>query len=442
MNEKPTFKERLMKLRLTKNWGLKILALIIAIVLWLLVVNITDPVSTRTYKNVKVTLINSRVITENGKTLEIVDDTDVVSSVTVKAPRTVIQELGNSNDNIIAVADFEKLSADEKRVPIDVSVTKYAEKIETIKSSDSFISVNIENKKSVQLPITATTSGEVEEGFVIGDIVTAQNQVKVSGPESVIRRIAKASVDVQVTGFKENISTISDVILYDDDGREIKSENLMLNIENVRVDVEILATKTVPVYFSVMGIPEEGSELTGVVDTSVENAVIAGKQATLDAVAAINIPASAVNVSGQSSDMTVEVNIGKYLPAGIKLAEKTWDGIAIVTAHIEKLVEQKESVYLKNVEVFSGPDGFEIDWAEKNDYIEFVLTGLQKNLDAVKLSDLELHIDFGDYSIENGVTEFKPGIYELNVNMTLPEGVELKEPVTIKVKLTDIHKKK
>ncbi|MCQ2522761.1 MAG: CdaR family protein [Lachnospiraceae bacterium] len=434
MDVRPTFLQRLKSLRLKENLGLKILALVISFVLWIVVVNITDPFGTITYKDVPVKFVNNNLST-NGKTLEILNNTEVIESVTVKAPRSVIRELGNSNDNIEAIADFNRMSMDETRVPIEFSVSKYADKVENIKATHTTLEVNVETRRYIQKPIMATISGEVSEGYVVGDISTAQNQVKISGPESIIERIDKAGVDVQVTGFTDNISTLSEVVLYDIDGNEISNKNLMLNIENLRVDVEILASKTVPVSFNVSGMPDENSALTGDLYTDVEEVTIAGKKATVDAIAAIIVPSSALNVSGLKSNLNVTIDVKDYLPAGIRLAPGDFDGKINVTVAIEEYKQETYSVYLKNVDMQSGPDGFDIDWAEKNDYVEFTLVGLARDLDKLKLDSLDYHVDFGDYSMANGIDTFKTGLYRLNLNLNLPEGIKLKEPVTIMVSL-------
>lgn len=434
MPVKPSLMERIKGLRIKENLGLKILALIISFVLWIVVVNITDPIGTVTYKDVTVKFVNNN-LSNNGKTLEILNNSDVIESVTVKAPRTVIRELGNSNDNIEAIADFNRISTDETHVPIEFRVAKYSDKVETIKASHTTLDVSVETRRYIQKPIIATVSGEVSEGYVIGDISTAQNQVKISGPESVIERIDKACVDVQVTGFTENISTLSEVVLYDSKGEEVLDKNLMVNIENLRVDVEILAAKTVPVNFNVSGTPDENSAMTGDFYKDVDTVTIAGKKATVDAIAAINIPSSALNVTGLKSSLNAVIDIKDYLPAGIRIADEGFDGKINVTVVIEEFKEETYSVFLKNVEIESGPDGFNIEWAEKNDYVEFTIMGLSKDLEKVKLDQLDYHVDFGDYSMANNIDTFKPGLYDLNLNLNLPEGIKLKEAVTITLSL-------
>ena len=99
------------------NLGLKILAVLFAIFLWWMVVNIDDPINKKTYA-VDVTVTNPEVITNAGKSYQILDDTKSIS-VTVKARRKVLDEIKKSN--IVATADLREMQ--DTSVPIRVSVS-------------------------------------------------------------------------------------------------------------------------------------------------------------------------------------------------------------------------------------------------------------------------------------------------------------------------------
>lgn len=428
-------KDKFNKQHLTQNIGLKITSLIVAVVLWLVVVNVTDPVITETYKNVPVKILNENVITDAGKTLEVLDGTDVVTTVTIKASRNTIQELGSTIDNIVATADMKNLSMDGTSVPIEISTTKYFDKIDTIRSSSNMMYVNIENRKTIQLPLKATTSGDIESGFILGNVNPNQNQVKVSGPESVIERVASAAVDVQVTGFTSNISTQSDIVLYDENGEAVETDLLELNVESVRVDVEILATKKVPIYYSTSGMPSDGYQMTGEIDCNPNMVVVAGSEKAIADVTHINIPATELNITGQSSNMMVLVNLADYLPDGVRLGDASFNGKATLTVYIEPLVEDDFEVALSNVEIENTPEGFDAEIVNNDEKADFTLIGLAQNLEKIDLSKLNYRVDFDDYSLLNDTVTYKEGTYTLYLVMDLPDSVECKDTVGIRIKL-------
>ena len=76
-----------MKRALTKNWGLKLLAFVFSVLLWIIVMNIEDPVDERTFSGIQVTVTHPEIVTNPGNTYQILDDSRTVS-VTVKAKRS------------------------------------------------------------------------------------------------------------------------------------------------------------------------------------------------------------------------------------------------------------------------------------------------------------------------------------------------------------------
>ena len=429
-------KERFSKQRLTQNIGLKIISLVVAIFLWIIVVNATDPIVPQTYRNVPVKLINTDVITAQGKTIEVVGDTDMVSVITIKASRSIVQDLGSSIDNLVVTADLKSLSKDGMSIPIEVSTTKYSDKIDSIKLSDNTVVVNIENRKTIQLPIIATTSGDVESGYILGNISPNTNQVRISGPESVIAKISTAEVDVQVTGFTSDISTQVDVVLYDSEGEVIPKDNLTLNVETVRVDAEILATKKVPVYYSVSGIPADGYATTGEVEVNPEMVTIAGPHSVIDNVNSIDIPSSDLNITGQSDDMLLVLNLTEYLPKGVRLAEPYSLSNVTFKVYIEEIISEEHEFNTDDIEIVNVPTGYEATVVHTDKLIPYTIKGLAQDLERINFSDVIYKVDFDDYSLLNNVTEFEEGTYQCFVVIEMPSGVEAVESIAVSVKLT------
>lgn len=421
-----------------ENIGWKLLALVLATILWLVVISITDPIGKKTYYDVPVRLVNQSVITSDNKTLEVLDNSNILATVTLKAPRSILQEFGNSNDYILARADLNSISSDMTSVPIELSTTKYSDKIDSIRGSEENVFVSIENKETVQMPLQATTSGEVERGYIIGDVELAQNQIRISGPESVINRISKAIVDVQITGFTENISTEADVVLLDSTGQEISLHNLELNVKSVKVGVEILATRKVPVRFSTMGAPLEGFETTGEVLCTPESVLVAGSKSAMKMVDEIAIPATELNLTGQSGNLTALLKIENYLPAGVRLGDPAYNGNVSITVYVEPQIEQKYEINIHDIVMDYAPVEYNVEILSEDEFVTFVTRGLAQNIEKIRLSQLNCRIDFSDYANSHNIENYKEGEYKLNVMMDLPDGVILAQPLTIDVSLTPI----
>ena len=244
-----------MKSRLTRNWGLKIASFLSAALLWLVVTNINDPIVSYRVTDVPVIIRNANLITDRGQVYEVLDGTDTIDVVTVSAPRSIIDALDKSN--ISAVADINDLTSVDT-VPIKLSTNKYSDKLDSIRGNIDSVRLSIEEKKTRSLQIRPATTGEVREGYMVGDTATDQNLIQISGPQSVVSQVAKAQAEVDISGFTNNIDADSVIRLYDEEGEEITAANIEKSISKVRVTVEILELKSLPVVCEVTGTPEAG----------------------------------------------------------------------------------------------------------------------------------------------------------------------------------------
>ena len=234
-----------MKKKLTNNLGLKIISFVFAVLLWLVVVNVDNPVKTKQFDSIPVKLQNANLITDEGLVYEILDSTGTVS-VSVSAPRSYLELL--SKDDIVAVADFNNITA-ANTINITYYSKRYNDRVTNFKGSIESVKLNIEPKKMLQLVLKTKTVGEVEEGYVIGKVTTDQNQVRISGPQSIVEQIKSAVISVDISGTTTDIATYADVKLYDAEEKEISSESIVKNVDSVKVGVEILATKIVPIQY-------------------------------------------------------------------------------------------------------------------------------------------------------------------------------------------------
>ena len=106
-----------MKKKITNNLGLKLLSLFLAFFLWLLVVNISNPIISGT-EEVPVEIKNEGVLTAAGLTYEIVGK----STVTVNYRVHILDEYKISSSDFKAYIDLENLYDVTGAVPVEVEV--------------------------------------------------------------------------------------------------------------------------------------------------------------------------------------------------------------------------------------------------------------------------------------------------------------------------------
>ena len=413
-----------MKDKLMKNLGLKILAILCSVTLWFIVVNISDPNVTHTFRDISVKVINTDVITNQNKVYEILDQSDTID-VTVVAKRSVIESL--RNDDIKAVADCSNLTL-SNTIEIQLSTDSYNSSLASIKSKTSSLKMNIEDKVQKQLRIEANTTGDLEKGYLLGDVLTDTNLVNISGAQSIIDKVSRVEATVNVTGMTSDISAKSELKFYDADDNLLDSSKITKNISSVQVNVEILATKTVNITATAMGVTADGYQLTGQIDCTPSSVLIAGASKTLSKITSIVIPEEAINVTGKNEDSTTIVSIGSYLPDGIKLGNSKFDGKVTVKAYIGKEVTKQFAITNNMITVQNLPDSMKYEISEFNGATDSTVTveisALQTTFDAMGSANISGTIDIKNLLNENQ-SEIKPGNYVVIPDFNLSDGMRM-----------------
>lgn len=424
--------------KLTSNWGLKLASVVFAAILWFLITNINDPVVSQTFYDVPVTIKNTSLITENGQVYEVLDDTDVISTVKVYAPRTAIDSL--SKDNIVATADVANMTSNYT-IPISLSTNKYSNEIESISGSIDTVKLDVENKATKTLALTATTSGTLEDGYIVGTVSTEQNLIRVSGPESIVSQIKSAVVDVDVTGFTSNIGTDADIKLYDEEGNVISEGNLTLNITSVRVNVTILETKRVPIVYTITGTPASGYQLTGVIDSTPDTILIAGRSSALSEVDFIGVSDALLNVQGLTENLETTIDLTDYLPSNISFGDSDFNGIVSVVVHIEETKSKTVDLDVSSFTISNVPEGYQVTIVtgeEEGDTTQTItVSGLQAALDTATASTITGEIDMQEFMDSRELDNLVAGTYSTSVDLTLPDGVSTSDSVSVQILITE-----
>ncbi|MBR4671136.1 MAG: hypothetical protein IKO84_11095 [Butyrivibrio sp.] len=421
--------------KLTANWGFKLVSLLFAFIVWFLITNINDPLQSKTFRNVAVTIENPDYLEERGQIGIILDESNIISTVTVYAPRSITEQL--DKNNIVATADMKQLSASNSTIGINVTTNKYTEKIDNITLSSDVVRYNIEKKATRTLRLLATTSGELEDGYITGDISADQNMIKISGPESSVNNVAKAVVDVDVTGFtkEDKVSTGPEIVLYDSNDEVIDpdSANLEMNIKKVGVTVQILATKKVPIRPKATGQPATGYAVNEI-GCDPREVLIAGKDNVLKTVDSIVVDPEELDVTGLKDDLKYIVDLTKFLPAGVVFGDSEFNGKANIVVDIGAITESTVDVSINNISVGEVPEGYEIEIDDdEKETVSLTLEGLESRITALNTDALRGTLNIDKVIKNNNLTELAEGNYSAEVEWDLPNGIKEKTPVSVNI---------
>lgn len=375
-----------MKERLTRNTGLKILSLLVAFLVWVVILNVDDPVITKTFRDIQVTTINENVLEDKNKVYEVVSGNTV--DVQVKAKRSIMETLNISDFQ--AIADLSKLSV-VYAVPIDISVPRYGDRIEIVKENYT-MQVSLENLADKQLKINVVTSGTVAEGYYIKEKTTSPNIIKVSGAESLIDKVNEVVVEVNVNNERESFKKTAIPKVYDKNGTLMDSGNITLSYDEVDVSVNLLKTKTVNLFIDVKGTPYYGYRYKDF-EYEPKQVVIAGEQAELDKVQYIM---GEYNIDSKREDIEDIINIEDFIKNDVILIDENKN--AVINIHIEKLESKDVNLSSSDIELKNLPPGMAAN-INSTDDIQVEVLGEEALLSGINKYNLKPYIDLSDSDI-------------------------------------------
>ena len=322
------------KKKIFKNFSLKLLSAVFAVVLWTVIVNIYDPNTSYTFSNITVQLINTQSLTDKDYSYEVVDGGKI--SVTVSGPKSVVTDLKTSD--ISATADLSKVTAFTDYVDIQVQVIKDGQVLNNVEAvpRTSALKLSIENRDTKTLSLDVNTTGSTASGYTVASTSSSPTYIKVTGPTSLLESVAALSVNVDVSGAKEDISTSADVKMLDEDGNEIVNDALELSCTKADINVDIARMKTVSITAKTGGTPSDGYIITDTI-LSQASAVITGSDDLLGKVD----PSQNINADGLSADKTYTFRLSDYVPSGIKFVS---DSSLTVTVKIAQKATKQISL--------------------------------------------------------------------------------------------------
>jgi len=412
-----------MKDKLKNNLGLKIIAFVFAVFLWWAVVNIDDPINTKQFY-VDVAVTNPEVITNAGKSYQILDDTKTIT-VTIKARRKVLDEIKSSY--IMATADLREMQ--DSSVPIRVKVIGFEGSYESATAYPQNIQVSVENTMKKTFPITTVANGTPRDGYVVVSMTASPKTVDISGPESAVSKISKVVARVDVSEMSSDATIETDLVYYDAAENRIDKTLLSSNCDKngVSVSVDIWNTKKVQLQFDTSDIkPASGYAFTGI-EVEPQAIRVAGTTEQLNALTQLEIRAEELKKRDVSANEEVIVDITKHLPEGIIMADSDESSV-VVRILVEKAGTKSILLPVGSIQIENAPSKFNLEKGPEQE-VELQFSGSKEALENLNSEKITASVDLSQYT--------EAGTYTVKVEITeLPEGCTYIGEATIQIVLT------
>ena len=422
------------KRKITDNIPLKIMSVAVAVVLWLIVVNIDNPIGTNYYTINDVELINKEYVESSdtiGKMCMPEQNQDSVK-IAITASKKIRDKIKVTD--ISAVADLQQavsLDTDPVMVPITVTCSVPGVSSNDIKVTPQNLSVNLDEKETQEFVVNVSR-GDTKPGkdYEVGGLTANPEKVRITGPKTLVNKIDKVNATIELDGNTQDFTQDVNLTIIDKNQEALSdSEMNSLRIENnAKVVVTARLWKIrqgVGISASYVGTPADGYEV-GSVKTVPDTISVAGSTEGLESLAennnVITIPADSIDISGESQDVEKKISLNNLLPDNVKLTSDSSEDVW-VTVNILPVGSKEFDIPTKNIEVKNKPDDLQVTFETAQ--IELRIKSDTKNMDDLDAQkDIKLSIDLDGK---------KEGNYEVPVKVVLPDGYETVEDVTTEV---------
>ena len=372
----------------TRNLGLKIVALVFAILLWAYVLVALNPVRSKSIDDVPITLEGYTDLL--SRNLILVNSDLGMADVEVNATITNHSDLDASR--ITCRASLGTISAaGTYRLPLSVTVQS---NLGTVASVDPrTVTVEVDNLIVKTVPVKLELTGTLPEGYeVVAESMVST--ITVEGAARYIEPTVRAVATVDLTGRTENVEESVNVVFYDKNDNEVTVVTRSQNNPNVTVRATISAYKLVNIRPEVT--LEDDVYYESINQVSPASVVLYG---TSEALAAIDtVSTQALVLPAERGVVTRDLTL--VLPEGVSLKRGQSSSVTLNAVVTEKTGEIALEAPLTYANL--GKDLAIADGAPTIAYL--TVSGPLKQVEQVTPESLTVKVDLAGYG---------PGDWEL-----------------------------
>lgn len=389
-----------MKEKLLNNLGLKILSIFFAFLVWMIVMNVSNPLVADN-REVPLEIENEQVLTQAGRTYEI----------SGKSTATVCFDVHSRDMYKIRTSDFRayidlaELYDVTGSVQVKVELLNNKDIVYNVEPRPGVVRVKTEELQSKPFELRAEIQGTVEDGYAVGTVSLSPSYLVVEGPISQVGLISYVGIQIDADGVSEDEEGTAKPQFYDANGNELpRSDRIHVSTNEIRYRMTINKVKNLPLDFEISGNVASGYQFTGV-ECSVKEADVTGNKAALASIHTLMIPSAELNIDGLTEDRVVAVDLRSYLPEGVSLAEGQVP-VVEVRLKVERLVNR--TIVLTESDIQMNNPREDMEYSLEPSRIEVTVQGLKEELEDLTAENLEAMIELSamDQGVYRGVLRF------------------------------------
>ncbi len=388
------------------------LAFALALAVWVSAITSADPDETRQYPNpISIELIGQ----DPGLVITGALQQSVI--VSLRAPRSVWEKLISQENSIRAVADLSGFGSGTHTVAIQIQVGLRPVRVITV-TPESF-DLSLEHLVTHTLPIELSLLGEPAAGYQAADPKMDMIETVVSGPETLVSRVAHVRAVLDLTGIRQDINTAITLTAGDKQGITLTGVTLQPDQIHVTMPIAQLGGyRDLVVWAITFGQPASGYRLTNIASTPAVVTVFSTDPTLINTLPGY-VKTESLDLTGANANIETHLNL--ILPFGVTLVSEKTVQVQVGISPIES------SLTLTNlpVETSNLGTGLHVDIAPT--LVIVIFSGQLPSLNSLSSANVRVFVDLkglvpGRYPI---VPKVDFTIQNVTVESILPGTIEV-----------------
>ncbi|MBN2084332.1 MAG: hypothetical protein JW748_03845 [Anaerolineales bacterium] len=375
-----------------------LLAGILAVAVWMNAVATADPDETRILSvplSIEVVGLKEGLVAQGYESVAV--------QVTFRAPRSVWDRLVPGN--VHARLDLTGKAEGEYSVPVRIQTDISPVLVETVEPAA--VDILVDRLASRSMAVRVQLAGNLAPGFQAGTPTVSPNNVVISGPESVVDRIAQIVATVDVEGLRSAMDQSIELIPLDTEGTVVTGVAIDPASVSVSVPIQQLGGyRDLVVKVPLLGAVKSGYRLTGL---TINPQVVTLYSDDPDAIRALPgyVETQPLDISGASADITKSLSL--VLPGGVQVVG---DPLIVVQVSISAI---EDSITISRPIRFQGLEpGLSVKLSPA--FVDVILSGPAPVIWSLKPADIDVYLD---------LTGKGAGTYKLTPEVNMPAGLKL-----------------
>ena len=401
---------------LGRNLSAFFLAFILGVVVWITAVTAADPNLERVF------IVPIEVLGQETNT-EIISDIPERMQLTLFAPRSNLDQIGNDDNPLSAWIDLTGLGEGVHEVPVQYQIPPNIRPVREIAATPQQVEITIEALITATIPITHEILGEPALGYQAESPTWSAFETVVSGRSSLVNQVVYTDAILDITGVSESIEQTITLVPRNEEGRFIQGVDLTPDKVTVIQPITLKGGyRNMVIKVVTTGQVADGYRQTHITVTPPNVMLFAADPALLDLLPGY-VETEVLDITGATDD--IETALTLNLPEGISVIGDDRVLVMVGVAAIEGSVTLSQEV-----EVIGLLPSFEAQIAPAQ--VDIIIAG--------PIPDLENLIP-GDIRVVVDLTGLEPGIFQLQpIVDILPDGIYLQSisPESVEVTIQAI----